>query len=91
MKTVIQRLVIAAALGTGCSGGNWVDVPVFKDCKVLEGKSKDLSLAGAQMVMGTSDPKETVAFFARATCSTSGKAWTGDARCGDTGVQVKCK
>ncbi|MGO9832492.1 MAG: hypothetical protein ACLPJH_20405 [Myxococcaceae bacterium] len=84
------RMLLAAVLVGGCSGGNWVDVPTFKDCKILDGTSKDLSVAGAQMVLGT-NPKETVAYFARATCSTSGKAWTGDTRCGDTGVQVKCK
>ena len=79
-----------AVLAMGCSGGTWVDVPVLKDCKALEGKSKDLSLAGAQTVLGT-NTKDTVAYFARATCSQSGKAWTGDVRCGDTGVQAKCK
>jgi hypothetical protein len=90
MKNVIPRWVLVAALGTGCSGGNWVDVPILKDCSVLKGKS-DPSLAGAQVVIGSSDPKETVAFFARATCSNSGKAWTGDARCENAAVQVKCK
>jgi hypothetical protein len=90
MKTAMVVSAALAILSTGCSGGNWVDVPVFKDCKALDGKSKDMSLAGAQMVLGT-NTKETVAYFARATCSTSGKSWTGDTRCGDTGVQVKCK
>jgi hypothetical protein len=90
MKTVRKLSAAVAMLAAGCSGGNWVDVPIFKDCKVLDGTSKDLSLASAQTVLGT-NTKETVAYFARATCSTSGKAWTGDVRCGDTGVQAKCK
>ncbi|MGO9064281.1 MAG: hypothetical protein ACLQIH_06010 [Myxococcaceae bacterium] len=90
MKPARQLLALSAIIVAGCSGGNWVDVPTFKDCKILDGTSKDLSVVGAQMVLGT-NPKETVAYFARATCSTSGKAWTGDTRCGDTGVQVKCK
>ena len=89
MRTSLQ-LAILAMFAMGCSGGTWVDVPVFKDCKALDGKSKDSSLTGAQIVLGT-NTKDTVAYFARVTCSNSGKAWTGDVRCGDTGVQAKCK
>ena len=91
MKTKVQLSIVVATLAAGCSGGNWVDVPTLSDCSALEGKSKDPAVAATQIVRGKKDPKEAVAFFARATCSQSGKAWTGDVRCGDTGVQVKCK
>lgn len=93
MKTLMKLGAAAAILATGCSSGTWVDLAAYgapRNCKDLDGKSKGLELAGPQIVLNA-NVKETLNFFARATCSNVGKAWTGDVRCADTGVQIKCK
>jgi len=95
MKTGVMALaVVVAVLATGCSTGTWVDLAAFgapRNCKDLDGKTHGKERVGAEILLGSSDVKETLAFFARATCSNVGKAWTTDFRCSDTGVQVKCK
>ena len=93
MKTAMRLLAAVALLAVGCSGGSWVDLAAFgapRNCKDLDGKSKGKQLTGAEIVLNA-NAKEVLDFFARATCSNAGKAWTGEVRCGDTGVQVKCK
>ena len=92
MNTVLKLSVALALVSTACSSGNWVDMPGLgaNDCKDLEKGKLSGSGVGASIVLGKNG-KDTVAFMARATCSQSGKAWTGDTRCGDTGLQVKCK
>ncbi len=96
MKTGVVALAVVAAavLATACSTGTWVDLAAFgapRNCKDLDGKTHGKERVGAEILLGSSDVKETLAFFARATCSNVGKAWTTDFRCSDTGVQVKCK
>jgi hypothetical protein len=92
--TKVKRLsAVLPILLLGCSSGTWVDLAAYgapRNCKDLDGKSKGLELSGAQIVL-RANIKEELNFFARATCSNVGKAWTSDVRCGDTGVQVKCK
>jgi hypothetical protein len=93
MKTAMKVLAVVAPLAMGCSGGSWVDLAAYgapRNCKDLDGKSKGVELVGPQILLNA-DAKESLNFFARATCSNAGKAWTGDVRCGDTGVQVRCK
>jgi hypothetical protein len=93
MKTVMKLSTAVALLAMGCSGGSWVDLAAFgapRNCKDLDGKTTGKELNGAAILLNANG-KEVLNFFARATCSNAGKAWTGDVRCGDTGVQVKCK
>jgi hypothetical protein len=93
MTKVRKLLAVVPILFLGCSSGSWVDLAAFgapRNCKDLDGKSKGKELSGAEIVLNA-NAKETLIFFARATCSNVGKAWTSDVRCGDTGVQVKCK
>ncbi len=94
MKTWMVALAIGTVtLAMACSGGTWVDLAAFgapRNCKDLDGKTQGRELSGAELVLG-GNVKETLTFFARATCSNVGKAWTTEFRCGDTGVQVKCK
>jgi hypothetical protein len=93
MKIAMKLVAAILLLAMGCSGGSWVDLAAFgapRNCKDLDGKSKGVELAGPEILLNANG-KETLNFFARATCSNAGKAWTGDVKCGDTGVQVKCK
>ena len=94
MRRAMAFLAMAAVtLEAGCSSGTWVDLAAFgapRNCKDLDGKTQGKELAGAQILL-KGNVKDSLAFFARATCSNVGKAWTGDYRCGDTGVQIKCK
>ena len=86
-------VVAVVTLGTSCSSGTWVDLAAFgapRNCKDLDGKTRGKEMSGADILL-KGNVKEELAFFARATCSNVGKAWTGDYRCGDTGVQIKCK
>jgi hypothetical protein len=77
-RVIINGLVLAVL--AGCSCGSWVDLAVMSgaSCKELEDMKKP-------------DSKAALASFARQTCSTSGKSWTGDTRCDKDSVQVKCK
>jgi hypothetical protein len=93
MKTMMKLVAATALFGAGCSSGSWVDLAAYgapRNCKDLDGKSKGREMAGAEILLN-SNAKETLSFFARATCSNVGKAWTTDVRCSDTGVQIKCK
>jgi thioredoxin-related protein len=93
MKKLVRALVVLPIFLTACSSGSWVDLAAFgapRNCKDLDGKTKGKELSGAEILLNA-NAKETLIFFARATCSNVGKAWTSDVRCGDTGVQVKCK
>jgi hypothetical protein len=93
MKGMRTLSAVLSVLVMGCSSGTWVDLAAYgapRNCKDLDGKSKGLELSGAQIVL-RGNVKDELNFFARATCSNVGKAWTSDVRCGDTGVQVKCK
>ena len=94
MRRVTGIVAVAVlTLATGCSGGSWVDLAAFgapRNCKDLDGKTAGREMAGADILL-RANVKENLAFFARATYSNVGKAWTGDFRCGDTGVQIKCK
>jgi len=93
MTRVRLLSAVLALLFLGCSSGTWVDLAAYgapRNCKDLDGKSKGLELAGAQILL-RGNVKDELNFFARATCSNVGKAWTTDVRCTDTGVQVKCK
>lgn len=93
MKKLTKVLAVMPILVTACSSGTWVDLAAFgapRNCKDLDGKTKGKEMSGAEILLNANG-KETLTFFARATCSNVGKAWTSDVRCGDTGVQVKCK
>lgn len=93
MARVRKLSAVLPILFMGCSSGTWVDLAAYgapRNCKDLDGKSKGQELSGAQIVL-RGNVKDELNFFARATCSNVGKAWTTDVRCGDTGVQVKCK
>jgi hypothetical protein len=93
MARVRKLSAFLPILVMGCSSGTWVDLAAFgapRNCKDLDGKSKGVELSGAQILL-RGNVKEELTFFARATCSNVGKAWTSEVRCGDTGVQVKCK
>ncbi len=77
-KLIINGLVLAVL--AGCSCGSWVDLA-------------QMAGAGCKELADMKKPANTGALtsFARQTCSTSGKAWTGDTRCENDVVQVKCK
>ena len=94
MRRAMAFLAAAVVtLGAGCSSGTWVDLAAFgapRNCKDLDGKTQGREMAGAEILL-KGNVKDSLAFFSRATCSNVGKAWTGEFRCGDTGVQIKCK
>jgi len=77
-KLIINGLVIAVL--AGCSCGSWVDLAPMTGagCKELEDMKKPAN-------------KRALESFARQTCSMAGKVWTGDTRCENEAVQVKCK
>ena len=77
-KLIINGLVLS--LLAGCSSGSWVDLAQMAGapCKELADMKKPANMGA-------------LTSFARQTCSTSGKAWTGDTRCENDAIQVKCK
>lgn len=67
----------------GCDGGTWLNVPgtSSKDCDDLakaEGQAKE-------------NIEEGLKAMGQVMCLQSGKNYTGDSRCDDGNIQVKCK
>jgi hypothetical protein len=70
MKTGVMALAVGVAVlaATACSTGTWVDLAAFgapRNCKDLDGKTHGMERVGAEILLGSSDVKETLAFFAR--------------------------
>jgi hypothetical protein len=81
-------LLFAAA---GCDGGNWVDGSWAVGCDAQTQIAKAADSKDPAEVAKAEAGQKFMVMEARATCSKSGKAFTGDFRCENGSGQVKCK
>ncbi|HEX3775630.1 MAG TPA: hypothetical protein VHV51_14260 [Polyangiaceae bacterium] len=86
------RFSIAFSLmATGCDSGNWVDGSWLVGCQAQSEIAKLADSKDPAEVAKAETAKQGMTLEARATCSKSGKAFTGDFRCENGSGQVKCK
>ncbi len=76
-KKLVLLFFLSASLFLISCGGTWVDMPGATNC--TDEKIEKVRNASMGMTMFTG------------ICSRAGKAYTGDLRCSDGRLQVKCK
>ena len=84
-------LLAFAWLAAGCDSGNWVDGSWLVGCQAQSEVAKAADSKDPAEVAKAETAKQGMTLEARATCSKSGKTFTGDFRCENGAGQVKCK
>ena len=79
-KTIALALAVLGI--AGCDNGKWLNMPVpMNDCAAFEQEKASTK----------KDAEEAMKMLAQPICLQSGTNYTGDYRCKDDNLQIKCK